>query len=785
MKRYLASLTVSLLFSSQAIAALTGGQGNATIIGPMVLGHCVMSGGATLLKDAGAACGGGGGGSGTVTSVSGVTSAGVAVSVATPTTTPAITVTLGNITPSSVNATGLILGSNLSGTNTGDQTITLTGAVTGSGTGSFATSLGSFSSASLAGAITDETGTGSAVFGTNPVFTTPLTIQDATDTTKKGTFVMSGITTATTVNYTFPNATGSLATIANLNQIFSGPTTFSASNVVVGSAPTTSNYGLGTGANTSGVTKTITIGTSGLSGSTTTIGIGSAVSGALGGITLNQATTTPAQITSTLATGTSPFVVASTTRVSNLNSATAGTADTTNALQSATTTVNVSSATAPTTGQVLKATSGTAATWQTIATGGTIASTTNLLIGDGSGNALAAGAGNITSTSANAFTVGPNGATNPAFAVDGSVASAATGFSIQGQAAGSGSKLQATSSATDEDAYFIAKGAGAIRLNGGSSLFFDSSSFGGNIFMRLAGNSVWFSNAFRQNWFLPLGSGTASDTRYLFTGPDDSGSAATASTELLAFYTNMGQTRQHATGTITTQRDVRVTGSTHTFVAASTITTAAAFAVDGASIAGTNASITNSASIYTPGVAVGSGVTNSYGILANPNTGATNNFAAGFGGNVDFQGNSIINAKVLGGGTTAAFNATSNTTLAIITGTSNNVVASGVYAFTATIRTTAPTAGGIKVQMGGTATATNYNATVFNYAATVLTITSSAAYGTPDFSSATATAETLVISGTVTINAAGTFGIQFAQNTSNATSSTVAAGATLVLNRIS
>jgi hypothetical protein len=43
----------------------------------------------------------------------------------------------------SINATGTIVGSNLTGTNTGDQTITLTGDVTGSGTGSFATILSS------------------------------------------------------------------------------------------------------------------------------------------------------------------------------------------------------------------------------------------------------------------------------------------------------------------------------------------------------------------------------------------------------------------------------------------------------------------------------------------------------------------------------------------------------------------------------------------------------------------------------------------------------------------
>ncbi len=78
---------------------------------------------------------------GTVTSVSVTTANGVSGSVANPTTTPAISLTLGDITPTSVAATGTVTGSNLSGTNTGDQTITLTGPVTGSGTGTFATTI--------------------------------------------------------------------------------------------------------------------------------------------------------------------------------------------------------------------------------------------------------------------------------------------------------------------------------------------------------------------------------------------------------------------------------------------------------------------------------------------------------------------------------------------------------------------------------------------------------------------------------------------------------------------
>ena len=80
-------------------------------------------------------------GSGTVTSVSVTTANGVSGTVATATTTPAITLTLGDITPTSVAATGTVTGSNLSGTNTGDQTITLSGDVSGTGTGAITTTL--------------------------------------------------------------------------------------------------------------------------------------------------------------------------------------------------------------------------------------------------------------------------------------------------------------------------------------------------------------------------------------------------------------------------------------------------------------------------------------------------------------------------------------------------------------------------------------------------------------------------------------------------------------------
>ena len=61
-------------------------------------------------------------GSGSVSSVSVTTANGVSGTVATSTATPAISLTLGAITPSSVAATGTVTGSNVSGTNTGDET---------------------------------------------------------------------------------------------------------------------------------------------------------------------------------------------------------------------------------------------------------------------------------------------------------------------------------------------------------------------------------------------------------------------------------------------------------------------------------------------------------------------------------------------------------------------------------------------------------------------------------------------------------------------------------------
>ncbi len=100
-------------------------------------------------------------GSGTVTSVAVSGANGIGVSGSPITTSGTINLTLGAITPTSVSSSGIVTGTNISatgtisgsnfsgtssGTNTGDQTITLTGDVTGTGSGSFTTTLSTVNS---------------------------------------------------------------------------------------------------------------------------------------------------------------------------------------------------------------------------------------------------------------------------------------------------------------------------------------------------------------------------------------------------------------------------------------------------------------------------------------------------------------------------------------------------------------------------------------------------------------------------------------------------------------
>ncbi len=74
--------------------------------------------------------------------------------------------------------------------------------------------------------------------------------------------------------------------------------------------------------------------------------------------------------------------------------------------------------------------------------------------------------GTITSTSATAFAVGRQGATNPVLNVNANTSLVVTGVTLVGAAAAGGMAIITTSSGPDESLKIDAKGAGTITLNG-------------------------------------------------------------------------------------------------------------------------------------------------------------------------------------------------------------------------------------------------------------------------------------------------------------------------------
>jgi hypothetical protein len=75
----------------------------------------------------------------------------------------------------------------------------------------------------------------------------------------------------------------------------------------------------------------------------------------------------------------------------------------------------------------------------------------------------------ITSSSANALTAGLNGSTNPAFNVDASTSSSATGLNVKSAAAAGGLAISVLSSGTNENLTIDAKGSGTITFGGVST----------------------------------------------------------------------------------------------------------------------------------------------------------------------------------------------------------------------------------------------------------------------------------------------------------------------------
>jgi len=124
-----------------------------------------------------------------------------------------------------------------------------------------------------------------------------FSLVNATDPTKKALFSLSGISTGTTRTFTLPNTSSELAILAGTqtfsgNKTFAGTLTASGASATLGTATGTATYGMGTGATTNGVTKTVNLGTGGASGSNTVVNIGSSTAGAGGTTVINTPTVT-------------------------------------------------------------------------------------------------------------------------------------------------------------------------------------------------------------------------------------------------------------------------------------------------------------------------------------------------------------------------------------------------------------------------------------------------------------------------------------------------------------
>jgi hypothetical protein len=159
-------------------------------------------------------------GVGAITTSGALTYGGVTLSNSVTGTGSMVLATSPTLTTPALGTPSALVGTNITGTAAGltagnvTTNANLTGAITSTGN---ATLLGSFSSANLAGALTDETGTGSAVFANSPTFVTPAlgTPASGVVTNLTGTASINingtvGATTATTGAFTDLSASGAV-----------------------------------------------------------------------------------------------------------------------------------------------------------------------------------------------------------------------------------------------------------------------------------------------------------------------------------------------------------------------------------------------------------------------------------------------------------------------------------------------------------------------------------------------------------------------------------------------
>jgi len=122
------------------------------------------------------------------------------------------------ITSSGINATGVVTATTFSGSGASLTGVPVSTGISGLGA-NVATFLATPSSANLASAVTDETGSGSLVFATSPTLVSP-TLGNATATSVVSTNLnVSGVGTIATLNATYSTVTSENATNLNVSGV--------------------------------------------------------------------------------------------------------------------------------------------------------------------------------------------------------------------------------------------------------------------------------------------------------------------------------------------------------------------------------------------------------------------------------------------------------------------------------------------------------------------------------------------------------------------------------------
>ena len=145
---------------------------------------------------------------------------------------------------------------------------------------------------------------------------------------------------------------------------------------------------------------------------------------------------------------------------------------------------------------------------------------------------------------------------------------------------------------------------------------------------------------------------------------------------------------------------------------------------------------------------------------------------------------SVVNIVNFAGSTitTAPVSVTSSTTF-VTTGLQASLQA-GTYIFDAYLSVTNGAGGGIKVVGGGTAVASLFVADTWSYNLTTVAAQTNVTSEASNLVAYTGSITTINCTGTIVVSTAGTFNIQFAQNVSNGTATTVNSGSYLWIERV-